>query len=246
MENRNVRLGVALVLALVGAFLLYLAANPDSAPLTAMLSLIAGLLLFLITLFILQRYYQPGEDEVSRDEVPAPEWKVARFLRRARDAAPLFLGIRLFLGYEWLQSGWAKLQNPAWGTGEALRGFWERAIAIPEAPARPAITYPVYRSVIEFMLNNGWETWFGQVIRWGELLIGLGLLLGGLTAIAAFFGLLLNFSFVYAGSASSNPTFIILGLLIILGWRVAGWWGLDRFLLPTLGTPWAAVPADEV
>jgi thiosulfate dehydrogenase [quinone] large subunit len=232
-------------MALVGAFLLYLAANPDSAPLTAMLSLIAGLLLFVITLFMLVRYYRPGHDDVSPDEVPAPEWKVSRFLRRARDAAPLFLGIRLFLGYEWLQSGWGKLQNPAWGNGEALRGFWERAIAIPEAPARPAITYPVYRSVIEFMLNNGWETWFGQIIRWGELLIGLGLLFGGLTAIAAFFGLLLNFSFVYAGSASSNPTFIILGLLIILGWRVAGWWGLDRFLLPTLGTPWAAVPPDE-
>ena len=89
------------------------------------------------------------------------------------------------------------------------------------------------------------SAWFGQVIRWGELLIGLGLLFGGLTAIAAFFGLLLNFSFIYAGSASSNPTFIILALLIILGWRVAGWWGLDRILLPTLGTPWAAVPPDD-
>lgn len=245
MENRSTRMIVALVMALVGAFLLYTAANPDSAPATAILSLIAGLLLFLITLFMLVRYYRPGHDEVSLDEVPAPEWKVSRFLRRARDAAPLFLGIRLFLGYEWLQSGWGKLQNPAWGTGEALQGFWERAIAIPDAPARPAITYPVYRSVIEFMLDNGWYTWFGQLIRWGELLIGLGLLLGGLTAIAAFFGLLLNFSFVYAGSASSNPTFIILGLLIILGWRVAGWWGLDRVLLPTLGTPWAAVPPDD-
>jgi len=27
-------------------------------------------------------------------------------------------------------------------------------------------------------------------------------------------------------------------VLIIIGWRVAGWWGLDRFLLPWLGTPW--------
>ena len=50
-------------------------------------------------------------------------------------------------------------------------------------------------------------------------------------------GLLLNFSFVYAGSVSSNPTLIILEALIIYGWRVAGLWGLDRYLLPWLRTP---------
>ena len=61
---------------------------------------------------------------------------------------------------------------------------------------------------------------------------------GGLTAIAAFCGILMNFTFLYAGSVSSNPTFIVLGVLIIVGWRVAGWWGLDRYLLPWLGTPW--------
>lgn len=242
MENRTVRLALAFVVALIGAFLLYTAGNPESNPTTAFWSFLAGLLLFLITLLVLQRYYRPGRDEVSEDEIPAPEWKVARFLRRARDAAPLFLGIRLFLGWEWLQSGLGKIGSPAWSTsGEALRGFWERATAIPEPPARPAITYPLYRSFIEFMLDNQWETWFSQVIKYGETLIGIGLLLGALTGIAAFFGLLMNFSFIYAGSASSNPTFIILGLLIVLGWRVAGWWGVDRVLLPLLGTPWERI-----
>ena len=82
------------------------------------------------------------------------------------------------------------------------------------------------------------DSWFNYVIIFGEMLIGIGLIVGGLTAIAAFFGILMNFTFLYAGSVSSNPTFIVLGVLIILGWRVAGWWGLDRFLLPWLGTPW--------
>ena len=57
------------------------------------------------------------------------------------------------------------------------------------------------------------------------LLIRIGLLVGGLTVIAAFFGILMNFTFLYADSVSSNPTFIVLAVLIILGWRVAGWWG---------------------
>lgn len=242
MENRSTRLIVAFIISLVGAVLLYLAGSPESSPNVAFWSLLAGLILFLITLYMLQRYYQPGRDDVSADEVPAQEWKVARFLRRAYDAAPLFLGIRLFLGFEWLQSGLGKLQNPEWiSTGAALRGFWERAAAIPEPPARPLIAYPIYRSLIQFMLDNNWDTWFSKLIVFGEILVGIGLLVGGLTAIAAFFGLLLNFSFIYAGSASSNPTFIILSILIILGWRVAGWWGLDQYLLPRLGTPWERI-----
>jgi len=239
MEKHTVRRIAALVAALVGGYLLYLGANTDSSPATAFWSLIGGLALFVITLFVLQRGYQPGEDEVSADEVPTREWKAARFLRRAKDAAPLFLGFRLFLGYEWFEAGLHKLQDPKWfQTGEALRAYWTRAAAIPEAPARPPIGYPLYRSFIQFMLDNGWDSWFNYAIIFGELLIGIGLIVGGFTAIAAFFGILMNFTFLYAGSVSSNPTFIVLGVLIIVGWRVAGWWGLDRYLLSWLGTPW--------
>jgi thiosulfate dehydrogenase (quinone) large subunit len=239
MESQTVRRVAALVAALVGGYLLYLGADTASSPTLAFGSLIGGLALFVIIVFVLQRSYQPGGDEISADEVPTREWRVARFLRRGRDAAPLFLGFRLFLGYEWFQAGLHKLQDPAWfQTGEALRGYWTRAATIPEPPGRPPITYPVYRSFIQFMLDNGWDSWFNYVIIFGEMLIGIGLIVGGMTAIAAFFGILMNFTFLYAGSVSSNPTFIILGVLIIIGWRVAGWWGLDRYLLPLLGTPW--------
>jgi thiosulfate dehydrogenase [quinone] large subunit len=31
-----------------------------------------------------------------------------------------------------------------------------------------------------------------------------------------------------------------LTIFIILAWKNAGWWGLDRFVLPALGTPWKA------
>ena len=239
MENQTVRRGAALVAALVGGYLLYLAANTASGPATAFGSLLGGLALLVVTIFVLQRFYQPGADETSVDEVGTQEWKVSRFMRRAKDAAPLFLGFRLFLGYEWFEAGLHKLQDPKWfETGEALRGYWTRAATVPQPPARPAIGYPLYRSFIQFMLDNGWDSWFNYLIIFGELLVGIGLIVGGLTAIAAFFGILMNFTFLYAGSVSSNPTFIILGILIILGWRVAGWWGLDRVLLPYLGTPW--------
>lgn len=239
MENRTVRRTAALVAALVGGYLLYLGATTSSGPSTAFWSLLGGFVLFVITLYVLQRDYQPGMEEASADEVPVGEWKVARFMRRAREAAPLFLGFRLFLGWEWLDAGLHKFQDPAWlQTGEALRAYWQRAATIPEPPARPAVTYPLYRAFLQFMLDNGWDSWFNYVIIFGEMLIGIGLILGALTAVAAFFGMLMNFTFLYAGSVSSNPTFIVLAVLIIIGWRVAGWWGLDRVLLPWIGTPW--------
>ena len=47
----------------------------------------------------------------------------------------------------------------------------------------------------------------------------------------------MNFSYMFAGSAGVNPLFAILGIFLILAWRVAGYYGLDRWLLPALGTP---------
>lgn len=230
---------VALTAALIGGYLLVVAADPQTTARPAFFALIAGTVLFLATLFFLQRFYRPGLDEVSAEEIGrAAEWKVARFLRRARDAAPFYLGIRLFLAFEWISGSWGKVRSDAWmDGGSALQGFWKSAAAVPQQ-GRPPITYPAYRSFIQYMLDHEWYTWFAKLIAIGELLIGIGLLVGGLTAIAALFALLMNFSFIYAGSTSSNPTLILLEALIIFGWRASGWWGLDRFLLPLLGTPW--------
>jgi thiosulfate dehydrogenase [quinone] large subunit len=41
-----------------------------------------------------------------------------------------------------------------------------------------------------------------------------------------------------AGSASVNPVFLILSILLILAWKTSGWIGLDRWLLVQVGTPW--------
>jgi thiosulfate dehydrogenase (quinone) large subunit len=229
----------ALAAALVGGYLMHVALDTQTDAATAAGTFVLGLALWVAVAAVLLRVYRPGRETFSADEVGiAPEWRVARFLRVGQDAAPLYLGVRLFLAYEWLHAGWGKLTNPAWAeTGTALQSYWQRVVAVP-ASGSPPIAYPAYRAIIQYMLDHGWWTWFSKVIIAGELLVGLGLLLGGLTAIAAVFGLLLNFSFVYAGSVSSNPTLIILEALIISGWRAAGLWGLDRYLLPWLRTPW--------
>jgi thiosulfate dehydrogenase [quinone] large subunit len=83
--------------------------------------------------------------------------------------------------------------------------------------------------------------WMAKLVVVGEFAIGVALVLRLFTGIAAFLGLVLNFSFVFSGSAGVNPAFIIAGLLLVLAWRNAGWVGLDRWLLRRLGTPWQRI-----
>ncbi|MEX2431678.1 MAG: DoxX family membrane protein [Dehalococcoidia bacterium] len=150
----------------------------------------------------------------------------------------IWLIVRVYLGWNWLTSGWGKLSNPAWmETGAAVQGFWERAVAVPES-GRPVVAYDWYRQFLEFLLNAEAYTWFAKLVVAGELLVGVGLLLGALTGIAAFFGAVMNWNFMLAGTASTNPVMGLLAVLLVIAWKTAGWWGLDRLLLPALGAPW--------
>lgn len=170
--------------------------------------------------------------------VNIPDPPFANTLFNTTRFAWLWLIIRLYLGYHWITSGFGKLTNPAWTQGgQALRGFWEAAVAVPEG-GRPAITFGWYRAFIEAMLNSQAYSWFGPLVAVGETVVGILLILGAFTGIAAAIGAFMNFNFMLAGSASVNPVFFLLEVLLILAWKVAGWYGLDRWLLPRLGTPW--------
>jgi thiosulfate dehydrogenase [quinone] large subunit len=150
----------------------------------------------------------------------------------------LWLPLRFYVGREWLSAGHHKLQSDAWMSGgEGLKGYWTGALAGgPEGSSRAA--YSWYHDFLQYMLDHEWYTWFAKVIAVGEFMVGLGLLVGALVGLAAFFGTLMNVSFMLAGTVSSNPVMFALTVFIVLGWKVAGWWGLDRYLLPMLGTPW--------
>ncbi len=162
---------------------------------------------------------------------------IAQFLFQSTKASVIWLVLRLWMSYEWLEAGWHKFNDPAWmvdGTG--ILGFWTRALAVNDG--KPAITYDWYRNFIQFLVDSNASVWFAKVITFGELAIGLGLLVGALVGIAAFFGALMNMSFLMAGTVSTNPVLFFAGILLILAWKNAGYLGLDRFLLPVFGTPW--------
>src|SRR5262245_41653955 len=145
----------------------------------------------------------PGRAVNRRGEIVVADPPFAHALFATTRFAWLWLIIRLYVGYEWLSAGWGKLSGGTWATGEPLKSFWENAAAVPEQ-GKPAIAVGWYRNFIQFMLDNGWYTWFASLVMWGELLIGIALILGALTGIAAFFGAFLNWNFIMAGTASTN------------------------------------------
>ncbi len=192
-------------------------------------------LVLLVALFIYARQ-QPASDTV---EVEGPP--VARFLFSNRAAGWFWLPIRLFLGFAWLDAGIHKLNGTGWvDGGSSLLGYWKGAVAIPDAAAggHAAISYDWYRDFLNLLINNNAQGWFAILITFGEIAVGLGLIFGILTGLAAFFGALMNVSYLLAGSTSSNPVLFTFAIGIVLAWRVAGYYGVDRYLLPMLGTPW--------
>ena len=163
---------------------------------------------------------------------------IARFLFGDTRMAIVWTIVRIFVGYQWLSSGLGKFSNPAWvQTGDALKGYWTNAVAIPEA-GKPPITYDWYRDFLQGMLDSGAYTWFAKLIVAGEILIGVALIIGAFVGIAAFFGAFMNWNFIMAGSASSNGLLLVLTIFLVLAWKIAGYYGADYYLLRKLGTPW--------
>jgi len=146
---------------------------------------------------------------------------------------------RLYVGWAWIKAGWGKLNNPAWvgsKAGTALSGFISGALA-KTTGAHPDVQ-SWYAAFLQSTILPHVATW-SFVVTLGEILVGIGLLLGAFTGIAAFFGIFMNMNYLLAGSVSVNPILLIISIFLVLAWKTAGWWGLDRWLLSALGTPWS-------
>jgi len=48
----------------------------------------------------------------------------------------------------------------------------------------------------------------------------------------------MNFNYLLAGAVSINPLMFAIATFLVLAWKTAGWYGLDHWVLPVLGTPW--------
>ena len=157
----------------------------------------------------------------------------------------LWLVVRLWLGYEWLMGGIEKVfgeGSAAWvgsKAGSGVVGFLKGAIAKsalapgydPIATPHPAVQTWYAQLAQDYFLPNA--TAFSYLVAYGELLVGIALILGIFTHFSALMGVTMNLAFLFAGSTSTNPQMLVVGLAIVLAGGVAvGYYGLDYFARP--------------
>ena len=95
------------------------------------------------------------------------------------------------------------------------------------------------------MLNAQAYTWFAKIIAVSEFAIGILLIAGVFVGVTAFFGGFMNWNFIMAGSASVNGVFFGLAVLLVLAWKIAGYLGVDYFLLPRVADLWTPKQMTE-
>lgn len=170
--------------------------------------------------------------------IEIPEPKISRFLFSSTRFSFAWLLLRIYIGWIWLMAGYEKIINPAWvgpHAGTALAGFLMAALK-KSAGAHPDVASWYANFLTNIIVHNA--VFVSYVVSYGELLVGIALILGITTGIAAFAGSFMNMNYLLAGTVSINPLMFVAELLLILAWRTAGWFGFDRILLPLLGTPW--------
>jgi thiosulfate dehydrogenase (quinone) large subunit len=74
--------------------------------------------------------------------------------------------------------------------------------------------------------------WIAKLISIAEFVIGMLLIVGLFTGLAAAGGVILNMTYMLSGTAGVNPVYAFAGVFLILAWRNAGYLGLDRFVFP--------------
>src|SRR5256714_1861610 len=187
-----------------------------------------------------------------KEVTQVPEPPIARFLFADTRMAWLWLIVRLYVGYQWITAGLEKLTgysftfDASFGQklsspwvfgahdGAAIKGFVAGALA-QTGGAHPAVQGWYASFLQSVVLPNA--TLFAYLVTFGEVLIGLGLIFGVLTGIAAFFGVFMNLNFLLAGAGSVNPIICVLALFLVLARPLFGFFCIYSSLLPLLGTP---------
>jgi thiosulfate dehydrogenase (quinone) large subunit len=178
----------------------------------------------------------PDSQQSDDGNVPGHDHNLrfADWLYRSRAASVIWLAVRLVLGYWWLNAGYQKIWGSEkagfwFGSGAGVKGFATAGV-LGSATGKGGASYGWWAAFLHnFVIPNA--SWIAKLIALGEVAIGIGLILGLFTGLAALAGLTLNMVYMFTGSAGVNPAYMILEVPLILAWRNAGYLGLDRYAL---------------
>jgi thiosulfate dehydrogenase (quinone) large subunit len=150
-------------------------------------------------------------DDPSKLTTPRP----LQWLARSKVMAVVWTAMRVWLGVMWIQAGAAKLwgaENSAFlhHDGAGVAGFAAHGVA----------AYSWWASFLHgFVVPNA--GWIGVFIAVAEFAIGIALVAGFLTPVAALGSLALLFTYVMSGTASVCAFYALFSIVILAKWRTS-------------------------
>ena len=139
----------------------------------------------------------------------------------------ILLPLRLFLGVTFVYAGIQKLTDPQYFNHTAPGYIGKQILGF-------AFGSPIHNFLVYFVVPHA--TFFGALVAFGELAIGIGTLLGLLLRPAAFFGLLLSLMFFLSASWRVFPYFYGADIVFVFCWITMLIAGPEMSWLPALDT----------
>jgi uncharacterized membrane protein YphA (DoxX/SURF4 family) len=159
-----------------------------------------------------------------------------------RFASPIWLALRLYIGWIWFQMALSKF-NAGWLTSDPV-GQMFKAIANGKLP----VPMPFYRDVAQGLLDLGVAPMLSHSMPFLEMAVALSFVTGVLVPVAAVGAILLNINIILSGMGS--PAFdgpiIASQVLFLMSYRVVGGIGFERIAARILNIVLSAVrPASR-
>lgn len=143
--------------------------------------------------------------------------------------------LRIYVGWQWLSRGIDKnfgADSINWVGSQAgahVTTFMQGAVQKSLGP-HPDVQW-LYVDFAQYIALPH-ATIFSMLTAWGELAVGITLILGCFTTAALLGALFLNFNYLFAGTVSINPLLILLEMTLLWIGSAVYYLGLDHILLP--------------
>src|SRR2546430_5850272 len=146
-------------------------------------------------------------------------------LQRRHISRWILLPLRLFLGITFMYAGLQKLTDPQFFNPTA-HGYIGKQIAAF------ATGSPLHNFLVQVAVPHA--TFFGILVSYGELAIGIGTILGLLLRPAAFFGMLISLMFFLSATWHVYPYFYGSDIVFVFSWLILLLAGPQNTGLPSL------------
>ncbi len=141
-------------------------------------------------------------------------------------AAPIWLAVRLYLGYMWLMMGWQKI-GAGFLTSDPIGPILQLG-----ADGTLAVPLELWRPIAGLLVASGLTPLISWSMPFMEMAVALAFVSGVLVVPAAIGATLLNVIFVLSGigQIELDGRFIVLQLLMLAAFRIVGTLGVEKLV----------------